>query len=119
MAPQGIEEIESRVGNGMGQEASNLQDLVCATSVGEPQSTKCMPLALQKKGVSVAWIAARVRPEIAPQGIERLKSGSEIVWARKPRTYKTWYTGVRLVAGVMALQRKGVPVALIAARVRP
>src|SRR5271163_1984267 len=29
-------------------------------------------------------------------GLKRLNQGPEMVWPRKPRTYKMWYTGARL-----------------------
>jgi hypothetical protein len=34
---------------------------------------------------------------MAPNGLKRLNPGSEMVWARKPRTHKMWCTG-RLTA---------------------
>jgi hypothetical protein len=33
---------------------------------------------------------------MAPNGLKRLNPGPEMVWARKPRTHKIWYTGARL-----------------------
>ena len=54
MAPQGIEKIESVRGNGMGSEASNLQDLVCGSARHRLTSRKEDEVAdvveLQKKG---------------------------------------------------------------------
>ena len=54
-------------------------------------------------GVSVAWIAARER--LRKNGVagkwrhkrlKRLDPRREMVWSRKPGTYKIWYTGARL-----------------------
>jgi hypothetical protein len=32
---------------------------------------------------------------MAPQRLEKIESAPELVWSRKPRTHKIWYTGVR------------------------
>src|SRR5271170_1965106 len=37
--------------------------------------------------------AKRSRPEMAPQRLEKIESAPGNGWARKPRTYKMWYTG--------------------------
>jgi hypothetical protein len=36
------------------------------------------------------------RPELAPNALKRLNPGAEIVWPRKPPTYKIWYAVARL-----------------------
>jgi hypothetical protein len=46
---------------------------------------------------------------MAPNALKRLNPGSEMVWARTPRTYNIWYTGARLIggrSGVTELQKK-------------
>jgi len=60
---------------------------------------------LLNRGVSVALIAAReglTANEVARKwrrnGLKRLIPRPEMVWARKSRTHKMWYTGVRLAA---------------------
>ena len=50
---------------------------------------------LWNRGVSVVGIAARedltakrIRPEMAPQSLEKIETAPEMVWSRKPRTHK-------------------------------
>jgi len=90
IASQGIEKIESRLENCMGSEASNLQDLVWGTPADESLAVDEVTglMALQKKGVSAALIAARVARKWRRKGLKRLNPGSEMVVGRKPRTYK-------------------------------
>jgi hypothetical protein len=62
------------------------------------EETAELILDLLSRGVSVTGIAAREaarrsRPEMAPQHLEKIESAPEMVWARKPRTYKIWYPG--------------------------
>ena len=37
-----------------------------------------------------------LRPEMAPQPLEKIGSGPEMVWSRRPRTHKIWYASARL-----------------------
>ena len=126
MAPQGIENIESGLENGRGSEASNLQDLVYGDSGRRAaRRTKLQALWRCKKAFSVAGIAARVRPEIASQGIEKIESRLENCMGSEASNLQdlVWGTpadeslAVDEVTGLMALQKKGVSAALIAARV--
>src|SRR5271169_4301606 len=43
--------------------------------------------AARQNGVAGKW---------RRNGLKRLNPGPEMVWARKPRTHKIWYTGARL-----------------------
>ena len=52
------------------------------------------------RGVSAAGISTREADGVARKwrrnGLKRLNPRPEMVWARKPRTHKMWYTGARL-----------------------
>ena len=91
MASQPLEKIKSAPGNGMVSEAPNLQDMVHGRAFDEP---RC---------VSVGGISAREaegNTEVAGKWrrnrLKRLNPRREMVWSRKPRTYKIWFTGARL-----------------------
>ena len=73
---------------------------ICSHVVGR---TSEPIVELVNRGVSVAGIAAReadgkngVARKWRRNGVKRLNPRPEMVWARKPRTYKIWYTGARL-----------------------
>ena len=63
------------------------------------------PVDLLNRGVSVAGIAARegltakngVARKWRRNDLKRLNPRPEMVWARKPRTHKMWYTGALTV----------------------
>jgi hypothetical protein len=49
------------------------------------------------RGVSLAGITARVARKWRRNALKRLNPRPEMVWSRKPRTHKMWYTGARPV----------------------
>jgi len=63
---------------------------------------------LLSRGVSVAGIAAGEADGVARKwrrnGLKRLNPGREMVWPRKLRTHKMWYTGARLTVRGSGLQ---------------
>jgi len=65
-----------------------------------PQETAESIVDLLSRGVSVAGIAARETDGVARKwrrnGLKRLNPRPEMVWPRKLRTHKMWYTGARL-----------------------
>ena len=66
---------------------------------------------LLRRGVAVAGIAAReadgegVARKWRRNGLKRLNPRPEMVWARKSRTYKMWYTGARLIVRASSERR--------------
>jgi hypothetical protein len=62
------------------------------------------PIVDLNRGVSVVGIAAREGLTATTESagkwrrndLKRLNPGAEMVWPRKPPTYKIWYTGARL-----------------------
>jgi hypothetical protein len=68
-----------------------------------PEETAEPIVDLLNRGVSVVGIAARknltangVARKWRRKGLKRLNPRPEMVWSRKPRTHKMWYTGARL-----------------------
>ena len=43
---------------------------------------------------------------MAPQRLEKIESAPEMVWSRKPRTHKMWYTGAQLTVPEAARMTK-------------
>jgi hypothetical protein len=91
MAPQPLEKIESAPGNGMVSKASNLQDVVHGrvadparlplTSRDAFRSAGAPRERLRATGVAGKWRRKRLK---------RLNPRREMVWPRKPLTYKIW-----------------------------
>jgi hypothetical protein len=92
MAPQPLEKIESAPGNGMVSKAWNLQDVVHGRAADPARLplTRCVSVGASsareaegKTGVAGKWHRNRLK---------RLNPRREMVWSRKPLTYKMWYT---------------------------
>ena len=98
MASQRREKIESGPGNDMGAAASNPQDMV------QGRVADRAPLRLTNRENDKAVLSLEAREAVGKRvarksrrnALKRLNPGAEIVWPRKPATYKIWYTGARL-----------------------
>jgi hypothetical protein len=74
------------------QRNAEILALVPASFRAVPARSPRLVADLSNRDFSVGGIAGeRVAREMAPNGLKRLNPGSQIVWARKPRTYKGWY----------------------------
>jgi hypothetical protein len=70
---------------------------ICSCAV--PEETAEPIVDLLNRGVSVVGIAAREDLTAGHRkGLKRLNPRPDMVWSRKTRTHKMWYTGVRLAA---------------------
>jgi hypothetical protein len=82
----------------MGSKASDLQDMVRERAADRAR----LRLMGRENDKAVLSLTAREavgkasRPELAPNALKRLNPGAEIVWPRKPPTYKIWYAVARL-----------------------
>jgi hypothetical protein len=93
MAPQPIEKIESAPGNGMVSKAWNVQDVIHGRAADPARLPLTSRDAFRSAGAprerlratEVAWKWRRNR-------LKRLNPRREMVWPRKPLTYKVWYT---------------------------
>ena len=79
MAPQHLEKIESRLGNGMASKASDPRDMVH----GRAADRAPLPLTSRENGKAVLSLAAREavgkasRSEMVPQRLEKIESAPE------------------------------------------
>ena len=104
--------VESRLGEAGGKfsasqaleiprNAEGISDSALLERLAAPERRPIPPNPArgENRGISIAGFAPREadgkrsRPEMAPQRLEKIESAPGNGWARKPRTYKMWYTG--------------------------
>ena len=98
MAPQPIEKIESAPGNGMVSKAWNVQDVVhgrAADPARVPLTSRDAfpPAGAPRERLRATEVAGKWRRN----RLKRLNPRPEMVWSRKPLTYKIWYTRHKVV----------------------